>query len=184
VTQLVTADDLCRGAATALTDTLPGLIAAFGLDTPDAPAKPFVAPTSWDQVPTLEALNRAAFPAGAIISPGITGRPVKSSLGTDAVWRIVAGIYDRGTDYNETAGRCRTWAALIRAALLRNPTLGGVASSVTWVGEAYRQIPQKSAARTLAGCSVEFDVAARNVVDVDAIDLPIVLSTYSTVSPL
>lgn len=179
--RIVTADDLCRGAQTVLAAQLPALITALGLDTPAAGQKAFAAPSTWVQVPTLEALQAASMPAGAITSTGTVGPPRKSTLGTDADWRIRVGVFDRGSNYDETASRARTWAALIRAALVLQPTLGGIATATRWVGEAYRQFPQVNAARTLGGCSVDFDVTARNVVDLGAI-APVVLTTGSTLT--
>lgn len=179
--RIVTADDLCRAAQGVLDAQLQGLIEALGFDTPTDGTKAYAKPKAWAQVPTLSALQAAALPVGAVTSSGTVGKPRKSSLGYDADWRIQVGIFDRGRDYDDTASRARTWAALIRAVLVLNPTLGGVATATTWVGETYRQFPQTSAARTLGGCAVDFDVTARNVLDLGAIN-PIVLSTPSTLT--
>lgn len=163
--RLVTADDLCLAAGQVLSTGLPPLIEALGLDVDTADGRRFKVPAKWDQVPTLEALTSAQMPAGAITSRGIIGEPRRSSLGVDATWRVIVGVFDRGGDYNQTASRTRTWAALVRGVLLANPTLDGVASGVGWAAESYRQFPQVSAARTLGGCAVEVNVTARNVAD-------------------
>lgn len=184
--RIVTADDLCHGAQEVLAATLPGLIEALGLNEAQGAEKAYTAPTTWAQVPTLTALQSANLPAGAITSSGIVGAPRKSSLGYDATWRVTVGVFDRGGDYHVTARRVRTWAALVRAAVLTAPSLGGVASGVRWVGETYRQYPQAQVARTLGGCAVDFDVDARNVVDTAALTLPgpgpVVLSTEHTLT--
>lgn len=182
--RLLTADDLCTGADTVLTAALPTVLEALGLDEPDGGRAAFTPPANWTQVPTLEALQAAVMPAGAVTTTGITGTPRRSSTGTDATWRIRVGMFDRGRDYNETANRIRTWAAIIRAVITMNPTLGGVASGSRWVGETYRQLPQVGVARTLGGCSVEFDVDARNVMDLSELDgvVPVVNSTHPHVT--
>lgn len=175
MTRFITADDVCFAAETTLRENLASVITTLGLDvapTPPArPGKAFTPPGNWDQVPTLEALSSANFPAGAITSPGLTGPPVRRGrwgTGYDVTWRLAVGIYDRGRTYNETASRNRTWAALVRATMLQHPTLGGLVSSLTWVGEEYRQIPGRAAAKTLGGCAVAFDVIVENVVDLSA----------------
>lgn len=181
--RLVSADDLCTGAQAVLAATLPGLIEALGLDEP-ADTKPFVTPKAWSQVPTLEALQSATFPAAAVTSTGIVGEPTESRSGVDAEWIIRVGIFDRGTDYNDTARRIRTWAALVRAALLRNRTLGGVATGLRLAGETYRSLPQVGAARTIGGCSVDVRVRARNIADLNdpGIDLPLVQTTHNQIT--
>lgn len=177
--RIVTADDLCRAAQQVLTQQLPGLLTELGLTGDDVPrADRYEEPKTWAQVPTLEALQAASTPAAAITSTGTVGEPRRSSLGYDATWRIRVGIFDRGHDYDNTAARARTWAALVRAVLVLNPTLGGVATSTRWVGETYRQFPQVGAARTLGGCAVDVDVTARNVIDLGPLD-PSVLTTQS-----
>lgn len=189
MTRLVTADDLCVAAESTLRTHLPAVIAQLGWD-PAAVAEleaaarftPFVAPKAWAQVPTLEALTTANFPAGAVTSPGLVDVPVRTGrwgTGHNATWRISVGIYDRGGSYDETATRVRKWAGLVRATLLNNPTLGGVASSLMWRGEEYRQITVQRAARTLGGCAVAFDVTSENVVDLT--DDPSVTSASPTV---
>lgn len=187
--RLITADDLCTGTQTVLKAQLGALIEALGLDERPRPEKPFTVPKVWNQIPVLEAIQSANVPAAAITSTGIVGTPRKSrnpdgSDRIDATFLVRVGIFDRGSDYNVTAHRVRTWAALVRAVMLRNPTLGGVASGVRWVSETYRQFPEKGVARTLGGCSVDFHVDARNVADLTELDgvLPIVESTFSTVT--
>lgn len=175
--RLVTADDLCVAAGAVLTANLPTLIEQLGLDEAHGAVKPYRLPRDgWTQVPTPEALQSANIPAGAITSRGIVGTPRKSSLGIDADWRLIVAVFDRGPDYNQTATRVRTWAALVRGVLLANPTLGGVATGLQWRGESYRQFPQTAVARTLGGCVVEVDVTARNVADLGEA-LPLVQSS-------
>ncbi len=178
MTRLITADTVCSAAQGILTTHMADVATSLGLD--QAPA-PLGTVRAWDQVPTLEALTTANFPAGAITSPGLVTAPTRRGTwgtGHDATWRLVVGIYDKGGSFNETAHRVRTWAALIRATLLLHPSLGGLASSLSWVGEEYRQITERKSSRTIGGCAVAFDVTVDNVIDPAA--GPLVLSTQPT----
>lgn len=174
MTRLITAGDLAEGMETVLVADLPGLIETLGLEDLLKPVR------TWKQLPTIQALTEANMPAGAITSPGLASPPTRKGSRVDATWRIVVSLFDRDVDHTATTQRIQQWAALIRAVGHRNPSLGGIATSTTWVGERYELIPARSAARTLAGCSVDFNVSARDVVDVD--DLP-VLQTVQTVHP-
>ncbi|HTW17080.1 MAG TPA: hypothetical protein VMF51_18260 [Nocardioides sp.] len=175
--RIISADDLCQAAEEILTEQLPELITLLGVTG-------FKPVTTWQQVPAIEALTSANFPVGAITSPGLVDRPSKSrGKGWTATWRLAVGIYDRGTDHRDTAARSRKWASYVRTVLLQNRTLGGVAKTVTWAGEEYAQLPQKTAARTLGGCAVAFDIEVENVVDLDAgTAWPLVQSTHPHVS--
>lgn len=186
--RLITADDLCVGAQTILVGQLGALIEALGLDERPRGEKPFELPKVWDQVPTLEALETAKYPAAAITSTGVVGTPRTTRSGgtnrVDATFLVRVGIFDRGPDYNVTAARIRTWAALVRGVLLlpENASLGGVASGVRFVTESYRNL-RKEVARTIGGCTVDFHVDVQNIADLSALDvLPVVGSTHSTIS--
>lgn len=138
--------------------------------------------TVWDQVPTLDALTAAVTPVGGITSPGLVDRPTTRARRIDATWRVVVGVWDRGADYDDTVRRVGLWAALVRAVVLEHPTLGGVAAQTLWAGEEYAEIPQRSAARTLGGCAVAFDVTARDVVNLSAPDDPVVTDPSTDVT--
>lgn len=177
--RLVTADDLCVATQELLKARVPGIITAMEWEDKLRTVK------TWQQVPDLAALTAANTPAAGITSPGLVDVPNQShSRGHAATWRIVAGMFDRGTDHADTAQRARRWAAVIRAALIDEPTLGGVAERVTWAGEEYDELPDRRAARTIAGCAVSFNVTANNVVDFSTGSalLPVVISTHELVT--
>lgn len=177
MTRLITAADLCDGVEAVLVEQLWEIVGIFNLQ------ETLKQITDWHQLPTIEALTTANTPAGAITSPGLASDPTRHGGRIDAVWRVVVGIYDRDADHTATAHRTRVWAGLVRACVLRNPRLGGIASGVTWVGERYEVIPARAAARTLGGCAVSFNVSAKDVVDVDDLgELPIVLETHPSLT--
>lgn len=175
------ADQLCQATESMLTEKVPVLVELLGRTKDLAPVK------TWQQLPTIEALSSAQFPAAAITSPGLSGTPTyhRSSNSWTATWRIAVGIYDRGKDHAETAARVRDWCAVFRTVLLLNKSLGGVANSLVWVGEEYARIPRKEAARTFGAGAVAVDVTVDNVADFDGLDaqnLPLVLSTHPTLT--
>lgn len=152
---LVTAQDVCDAVETVLRAHLPDLATRTGLPTVK----------EWNQLPTLEALTTAKVPALAVTSPGLAGPPTRRSTGWEADWRVVVGVYDRDKSHAATAARTRRWAAVVRQVVLQHPGLGGVAVGTVWVGEEYAERPERSAARTLGGCAVAFDVTVRDVLD-------------------
>lgn len=178
MSRLITADHLCVAMADIMQTELPILVASLELDL-----KPIL---TWQQVPRPEALSAGRFPAGLVTSPGLSDRPTRRGDGShDATWRIAVGIADRGTDHQDTANKIRTWAALIRAVGLRNPTLNGLAASCRWVSEEYAERPEKNSARTIGGCVVTFDVHVKNVVDLTDVtgDLAgVVLTTHPSIT--
>lgn len=180
--RLITADDVCKALEVSIAAFLPLVIEAQDW------AEQLQQVRSWTQVPTEDALDEADLPAGRVTSPGLTGPPARNEDGgLDATWRVSAGMYDRGDDYDETAATIRKWAAAIRAAALADVTLGGVVESLTWVGEDYARRPERTSARTLAGCAVAFDVTVHNVVELPIPpsgggEAPIVLTTHRTIT--
>lgn len=155
------ADQLCVAVQEVLEADLPSVIAhpqaAEFLDGDYGPI------AEWQQLPTIDALSTARFPAVAITSSGLVAAPtyLASSDSRVVTWRIVVGIYDRGRDHADTQARIRNWCALVRSCLLRNPNLGGVADSLAWVGEEFALLPNRTQARTIAAGAVALDVTAR-----------------------
>lgn len=113
---------------------------------------------TWQQVPTMAAIMSAELPAGAVVSPGLTEPPRRTSSGHEATWRVPAGLYVRGREHDDTAALVRNWCAGIRTCVLQRKSLGGIAKSLTWVGEEFRLVTDRASARTIAGGTVAFDV--------------------------
>lgn len=176
--RVISADDLCVAAETVLKAKLPVLTALLEVDDSFGPIQ------TWQQVPTIAALSTARFPAIAVASSGLAEPPRRTrSTGYTATWRVTVGIYDRGTDHADTQARARKWASYVRTVLLANPSLGGVASSMTWTGEELAVIPQRDSARTIGAAAVAFNISADNVADPGAgTDLPLVLSTHPSLT--
>ena len=145
-------------------------------------ATEFVAITTWQQVPTIEAIATADYPAVAITSPGLSAPPIyKRSTDTwETTWRAAVGIYDRtGVDdggQSVTQARVRDWIAFIRTAAIRNPTLGGTVRGLQWVGEEYDLLPDRDKARTIGAGALALDIRV-DVRNTLGMGLPPVTST-------
>lgn len=174
------AEDICRATEVVLTAKVPVLLDLLG-------RQDLGQVKTWQQLPTIEALSSADFPAVAITSPGLIGTPTysRASNSWTATWRIAVGVYARGKDHSETAAHVRDWCAVLRTVLLLNKRLGGVAKTLAWAGEEYARVPRKDQARTFSGGAVAVDVTVENVADFDGLqnlDLPLVLSTHPSLT--
>jgi hypothetical protein len=173
VAVIFSADELCVAAEQVLRADLPKVIGHHAAAARIGSGYGEIA--EWQQLPTIEALSTARFPAIAITSAGLVTPPATDAgRQLRATWRIVVGVYDRGRDHADTQARIRDWCALIRTSLLRHRSLGGVAESVTWTGEEFALLPNRNQARTIAAGAVAFDVTARllSVADDDASGAP------------
>lgn len=114
------------------------------------PAGDLEDPVEWYRLPSPAALRTAVTPSVAVIVDGLAGPPTYSSrTGYAAVWDVTAAVWIRGVDYDETRSRVERYVALMRACLLSSTD--GIARRWVWADEHYDQVPDASAARTLAG---------------------------------
>lgn len=138
--------------------------------------------TTWQQLPTLQAIATADYPAVAIMSPGLVGPPEyqRSRDCWTAWWRAEVGIFDRhGVDdagHSATQRLVRNWVAWLRTAALRQQTLGGAARAVVWAGEEYDLLPDREQARTIGAGTLMLNIKA-DVPDTLGLGLPIVTTT-------
>ncbi len=184
---IFSADELCVAAESVLRGDLPSILShPFVTERVDGDYGDIA---TWQQLPTIEALSTAQFPAVAITSSGLVSSPTYavSEAAHRATWRVVVGIYDRGNDHADTQARIRNWCAAVRASLLRHRSLGGVAEGLSWVGEEFALLPNRNQARTIGAGAVAFDVTAlmANIPLLppsDGGEWPVVLTTPMTVS--
>ena len=141
--------------------------------------------TTWQQVPTLEAIATADYPAVAMTSPGLVEPPAykRSSYTWETTWRAAVGLYDRvGVDdggQSATQQRVRDWIMILRTAALRNPTLAGTARWIRWAGEEYDLLPDRNKARTIGAGALALDIRV-DVPDTLGMGLPAVASTSTS----
>lgn len=154
---LVTADDVCGAFLEALTAHLP---AALVKVSPDVPLDSPVA----FSMPSEQALrNGDNLPAVVVSSPGLSSSPERGETGVyTATWTVMVSVFARGDSYESTALHVRRYAAALRAAVLTDPSLGGLASELVWAGEEYDSL-DAAKSRTIGGGFVSFDVRVDDV---------------------
>lgn len=192
---ILSVDQLCAAAETTLKAAMPDIVATPAFqELLGENAEKYYDPAliqTWQQLPTIEAIATAKLPAVAITSPGLVDEPVysRSSRLYEVKWRLAIGIYDRdkSTDHSATQARVRNWVAILRTALQSQPTLGGVATGLTWTGEEYSLLPNRNQARTAAAGAVSIDVKAQvphhtNLGSISGTGGPLVLTTHPTLS--
>jgi hypothetical protein len=173
---LVALEDTLRAALPQVLD-LPEVKAYLGTN-----ATAYAEITTWQQLPTIQAIATADYPAVAITSPGLVEPPTykRSSDSWETWWRAAVGIYDRaGVDdggHRATQAQVRNWIAFLRVAALRNPTLGGAARAVRWAGEEYDMLPDRNKARTIGAGALALDIKVE-VPNTWGLGLPPVTST-------
>lgn len=152
---VISADELCLAMENTLRDHLPTTLTQLEWDH-------LPAIREWQQLPSLDALASAAFPAIAVSPSGVTGAPAYSQAeqAYRTTYRIAVGVWDRGANHAETQKRARDWCAAIRLTVRAHRSLGGVALGSVWAGDRFQLTPNRDQARTFAGGAVAFDVSA------------------------
>jgi hypothetical protein len=172
------ADDVCDAVVATVVAALPAFLermeehGGLRLSTPEA-----------TDMPSEEALLTGAglvVPSFVVSSPGLAEPPVQHGDGSyTAAWVVVVTVFAHGASYGDTARRVRQYAKAVRACLVSNAALGGVATDVTWTGEEYDRIDAKNA-RTLGGCYVSFAVTVDDVLDDAYGDIPVQVTDLTT----
>jgi hypothetical protein len=123
-------------------------------------------PRAWGTVNEFEKWPEDQMPVALIISPGLEpNTPVAEGRGTyRAKWVLGVAIVCSARDEAQTNSLAKFYAAAVRATILQNPSLGGFARGVQWVGESYTDLP-KVDERTLGTGQVIFSVEVGEVVD-------------------
>lgn len=96
-------------------------------------------------------------PCCVIVAPGLLQEPEKRGGAMIATWGVSVGCVVSGQNRENTFTLSELYAAAVRAAVVQNPSLGGFATAVDWLGERYDDIPNDML-RTLAAGSVQFAV--------------------------
>ena len=91
---------------------------------------------TWRRLGDYLEMPEALSPALYVTTPGTDGDPVKVDRETDrADWLVRCFVVVIGTDYEQTSDRRDAYLAAARLALRADPTLGGYAEGVEWVGD-------------------------------------------------
>lgn len=176
---MISSADVAAAARATLVTYLPPRLAAL--------PRPLPAPTSYDAVPTFEAIRRVKRSVLAISVPRTVGSPERFGDGTyDALWLLsVAVWHEQAADMPllTTAG---DYNAAVRATLLAHQSLGGLATQTTWTEESTDLVGDEQSTRTLGLGICEFAVRVPNVADEEPLtasgaDGPTVLTTDVTI---
>lgn len=142
-----------------------------------ASPRPLPAPTSYEQVPTEEAIRRVHGSTLAVINRGTSGSPERRADGSfDLTWTVAVVVWHQQTPALplQTAGQ--DYAAAIRWTLTRHcPAL---AASVEYGGESHDLVGDGLTDQTLGMSIVEFTVRTGDALTYDGpADGPLVLTT-------
>lgn len=121
---------------------------------------------SWEIIDDLARWPEDQVPAIVLASPGLAGEPQKGGDGTyQATWHLIVAVIASGRDRGSSRSLAQAYGAAVRTLLLQQPSLGGFATAVEWIGERY-DVLTSEVARTLAGGRLEFTVDVDDVVSI------------------
>lgn len=194
MTRLVSMSDLATAARLTLRRHLPAYLAAnqtLGEDTGGAlvllPA-PLPVPTSYEQVPTREAIAPIQGSTIAVTVAGTKDLPVRHASGAyDADYVLSVAVFHEQTPDMPILSAASDYVACIRACLLQHRSLLGQATHLAWVAESFDLMGDGVGPLTLGLGVCEFTVKASAVVDDSARARPgppgpLVQTTYPLVT--
>lgn len=116
--------------------------------------------------PTVDLPSVAAQrPAGVIAAPGTVGDPERRGDGSyDALWSLGVGVVVAAATRDAAYTLAGDYAAAIRALFVQQPSLGGLAESLRWIGEDVAEVEWTTDRSVHAGMQ-EFQVVIPNVVN-------------------
>lgn len=109
-------------------------------------------------------------PAVVLVCPGLYEEPVRYGRGDiRARWAVALGVVTSAGDERSALSLAKIYAASIRTALLQHQTLWpqGTANGLEWLHEAYDDLPNEDARRSLAVGKGVFWVEMEAVVNTD-----------------
>ena len=149
--------------------------------------RPLPAPTSYNEVPTADAIRRVQRSVLAVSVPRIIGSPERFGDGSyDVTWLASVAVWHEPTADLPLLTAAADYVAAIRATLLAHPSLGGLATDTVWTDESVDLLGDALTPKTLGFGVVEFAVRVPNVTADDPSDGgagPTVLTTEVLVDP-
>jgi hypothetical protein len=108
-----------------------------------------------DQTPTI-----------IVVSPGTADEPKMEGDGHyRAEWGLGVGAVVSTSTQETTNLVAKVYGAAIRAIILQQASLGGIASGVRWMDESYDDLPSDDSDRTLGSAALYFRVEVDDVVN-------------------
>lgn len=121
-------------------------------------------PRSYDTVNEFRKWPENQLPAVIVVSPGLAEVPLTEGDGrTRATWVVGIGVVVSARDKRSTGNLAKLYAAVVRALMMQQQSLGGIGMGSTWRHETYTDIPADDE-RTLGACQVIFEVECGDVV--------------------
>lgn len=178
---LTTLSDVGLAARATLVARLPTHLAGL--------SRPLPVPSSYDLVPTPDAIRRVKGAVCAVTANALRQEPERKGTGSyDAWFTLNVGLFHQATADMPLLTATGDYAAAIRQCLVQNPTLGGLADTVRWTAESADVVGDGLTPSTLGLAVVEFAVLVRGVLDMTPPVVPpatgptSVSSTTSTVT--
>lgn len=159
VTSAVKLERAALAKLRALLDTYAAAVAAQLLTDAPAPVRSYTAAATFDR------WAEDQLPACVVVSPGVIGGSIEQRGGFySASFGLVVGVAAAVASQSATHDAVRLYAAAVRACLLQGPSLDGLVSELTWIGESYDERPEDDR-RSLAAGLVSFEARIDDVID-------------------
>ena len=124
------------------------------------------APTSYEMVPTLDAILRVKRSVLAVSVPRMLGTPERFGDGSyDATFLVSVAVWHEQSPTLPILTAAADYAACVRAVMLSHQTLGGIAAQVSWTDESIDLVGDGMTALTLGLGITEFAVRVPQVAD-------------------
>lgn len=174
---LVSLSDVSLAARSTLTTRLPAHLAGL--------ARPLPVPTSYDVVPTSDAIRRVQGAACAVSANALRQEPERKGDGSYDAWFVLTvALFHQNTTATPLLTATGDYAAAIRQCLEQHRTLGGLAETTRWTGESADLVGDALTPSNLGLAVVEFSVKVLNVLDQTppAVTYVSVASTFPSVT--
>lgn len=128
--------------------------------------RPLPMPSSFDLVPTREAIRRVQGAACAVSVPGLAQDPRRHGDGShDATFILSVAVFHENTPAMPLVTAAGDYIAAIRDCLIQRPSLGGFAKQTTWTTESVDLVSDALTPLTLGLGIVEFEVLVADVLN-------------------
>lgn len=163
--RIFTANDLERAALAVLEERLVAYGNAVARQAGDAtPPEP---PRSYTCSATFDRWAEDQVPAIVVASPGTVEAPELRGDSYSGLFDLLVGVYVSAATELATHEIVRLWTAAIRACIVQTPSLRGVTSSATFLGESYDVVDIRDRRTYIAG-TCAFAVRVDEIVSVTA----------------
>lgn len=128
--------------------------------------RPLPVPSSYDVVPTADAIRRVQGAVCAVSSNGLRQEPERRGDGGHDAWFVLnIALFHQNTAEMPLLTATGDYAAAIRECVVQHPSLGGLAQSTRWTAESVDLVGDALTPSALGLAVVEFSVLVRNALD-------------------